>query len=156
MKGWRAFYFLNRGLPRTAPPQPKTYSRVTLMVRIRRNLQNDQNQMSTNDPNGRENFIKRKSFALGAPDLRLRQCHRLQPPSPRLRRTKEEADPPLAQRAEALQGADAQLWGHYHQNQCWPFSWERSFLGRDAAGCEVCFGFWIFSSGPLIGQVHPD
>ena len=62
-----------------------------------------------NDPNGREIFIKRKSFALGAPDLRLRRCHRLQPPSPRLRRAKEEADPPLAQRAAALQGGDACL-----------------------------------------------
>jgi hypothetical protein len=71
-----------------------------------RNSQNDQDQMSTNDPNGRENFIKRKSFALGAPDLRLRRCHRLQPPSPRLRRAKEEADPPLAQRAEALPKID--------------------------------------------------
>jgi len=39
------------------------------------------------------------------------------------------------------------VWAHYHQNQCWPFSWERFFLGRSAAGCEVCFGFWIFLLG---------
>jgi hypothetical protein len=102
---------------------------------------------------------------LGAPDLRLRRCHRLQPPSPGLRRAKEKADPPLAQRAEALPKIDPRkrswdkaamhVWAHYHQNQCRPFSWERSFRqARD----RVCSMFWFldFSSGPLIGRVHPD
>jgi hypothetical protein len=69
----------------------------------------------------------------------------------------EEADPPLAQRAEALPKIDPRkrswdkaamhVWAHYHQNQCWPFSWERSFLGRRTAACAVCFGFWIFLLG---------
>src|SRR5205809_622356 len=95
------------------------------MARINRNSQNDEDQMSTNDPNGRENFIKRKSFALGASNLRLRRCHRLPPPSPRLRRAKEEAHPPLAQRAEALPKIHARqrswdkaamhVWAHYHR-----------------------------------------
>jgi hypothetical protein len=43
------------------------------MARIKRNSQNDEDQMSTNDPNGRENFIKRESFALGAPELEWRR-----------------------------------------------------------------------------------
>jgi hypothetical protein len=59
-------FFRTADCPSAAPPQPKTYPRTKLMARINRNSQKDQDQTSTNDPNGRENFIKRKSFALGA------------------------------------------------------------------------------------------
>ena len=126
------------------------------MARINRNSQQDEDQTSANDLNGRENFIKRKSLAPCAPELGRRRVDSrwqnvaLRPDIcacgdaivfSRLRPdygAKEEADPPLAQRAEALPKVDPRK------------------RPRNRAEINVCSMFWFldFSSGPLIGQVH--